>query len=133
MGLWFVVLWVLSVQYGEVDAFFDWLKKPAPAPAPPQESIATILLHGETPSFEMSVVDEKFLAEAKQMELSPMDSCHFRVSIMRMTSYFQEFHDQLITGNIKCMSSQFSVYNAIYNTYCFKAVCRQIHLNRTKI
>ncbi|XP_059391728.1 protein brambleberry-like isoform X3 [Carassius carassius] len=81
MGLWFVVLWVLSVQYGEVDAFFDWLEKPAPAPAPapPQESIATILLHGETPAFEMSVVDEKFLAEAKQMELSPLDSCHFRV------------------------------------------------------
>ncbi|RXN04590.1 brambleberry-like protein [Labeo rohita] len=43
------------------------------------ESIAPILLHGETPAFEMSVVDEKFLAEAKQMELSPLDSCHFRV------------------------------------------------------
>ncbi|XP_050955459.1 protein brambleberry [Labeo rohita] len=83
MGLWFVMLWVLSMQYGEVDAFFDWLNKPAPAPtpapAPPQESIAPILLHGETPAFEMSVVDEKFLAEAKQMELSPLDSCHFRV------------------------------------------------------
>uniref|UniRef100_A0A9J8C507 Brambleberry n=1 Tax=Cyprinus carpio carpio TaxID=630221 RepID=A0A9J8C507_CYPCA len=79
MGLWFVMLWVLSVQYGEVDAFFDWLQKPAPTPAPPQESIAPILLHGETPPFEMSVVDEKFLAEAKQMELSPLDSCHFRV------------------------------------------------------
>uniref|UniRef100_A0A8C1U2T4 Brambleberry n=1 Tax=Cyprinus carpio TaxID=7962 RepID=A0A8C1U2T4_CYPCA len=79
MGLWFVMLWVLSVQYGEVDAFFDWLQKPAPTPAPPPESIAPILLHGETPPFEMSVVDEKFLAEAKQMELSPLDSCHFRV------------------------------------------------------
>ncbi|XP_059402316.1 protein brambleberry-like isoform X1 [Carassius carassius] len=83
MGLWFVMLWVFSMQYGEVDAFFDWLKKsaqaPDPAPAPPEETIAPILLHGETPAFEMSVVDEKFLAEAKQMELSPLDSCHFRV------------------------------------------------------
>lgn len=94
MGRWFVMLWLLSMQYGEVDAFFDWLKEPAPAPAPPQESIAPILLHGETPAFEMSVVDEKFLAEAKQMELSPLDSCHFRVSTMRMASYFQEFHNQ---------------------------------------
>ncbi|XP_016094067.1 protein brambleberry [Sinocyclocheilus grahami] len=85
MGLWFVMLWVFSMQCGEVDAFFDWLKTSAPAPAPapppppPEETIAPILLHGETPAFEMSVVDEKFLAEAKQMELSPLDSCHFRV------------------------------------------------------
>lgn len=95
MGLWFV-MWLLSIQYGEVDAFFDWLNKPAPAPAPdpPQESIAPILLHGETPAFEMSVVDEKFLVEAKQMELSPLDSCHFQVSTMYMACYFQEFHNQ---------------------------------------
>ncbi|KTG46222.1 hypothetical protein cypCar_00014491 [Cyprinus carpio] len=79
MGLWFVMLWVFSMQFGEVHAFFDWLKKSAPAPAPPEETIAPVLLHGETPAFEMSVVDEKFLAEAKQMELSPLDSCHFRV------------------------------------------------------
>ncbi|XP_051739533.1 protein brambleberry isoform X1 [Ctenopharyngodon idella] len=81
MAPWFVMLWLLSMQYGEVDAFFDWLKKPepAPAPAPPPEPVASILLQGETPAFEMSVVDEKFLAEAKQMELSPLDSCHFRV------------------------------------------------------
>ncbi len=86
------------MQYGEVDAFFNWLKEPAPASAPPQESIAPILLHGETPAFEMSVVDEKFLAEAKQMELSPLDSCHFRVSTMCMASYFQEFHNQQSTN-----------------------------------
>ncbi|XP_056307857.1 protein brambleberry isoform X2 [Danio aesculapii] len=80
MALWFVLLWVSSLQYAEVEAFFDWLKKADPAPtAPPAESIVPILLHGETPAFEMSVVDEKFLAEAKQMELSPLDSCHFRV------------------------------------------------------
>lgn len=84
MAPWFVMLWLLSMQYGEVDAFFDWLKKPepAPAPAPPPEPVASILLQGETPAFEMSVVDEKFLAEAKQMELSPLDSCHFRVRAM---------------------------------------------------
>lgn len=80
MALWFVLLWVSSLQYAEVEAFFDWLKKADPAPTPPPaESIVPILLHGEAPAFEMSVVDEKFLAEAKQMELSPLDSCHFRV------------------------------------------------------
>lgn len=79
MALWFVLLLVSSTQYAEVEAFFDWLKADPAPPAPPAESIVPILLHGETPAFEMSVVDEKFLAEAKQMELSPLDSCHFRV------------------------------------------------------
>ncbi|XP_052453876.1 protein brambleberry isoform X4 [Carassius gibelio] len=99
MGLWFVVLWVLSVQYGGVDAFFDWLKKPAPAPAPPQESIDTILLHGETPAFEMSVVDEKFLAEAKQMELSPLDSCHFREGQTELREMTAASLDKLLEGH----------------------------------
>lgn len=67
-----------SMQCGQVDAFFDWLKKAEPAPAPPKEPVAPVLPQGDVP-FEMSVVDEKFLAEAKQMELSPLDSCHFRV------------------------------------------------------
>ncbi|KAJ8389033.1 hypothetical protein AAFF_G00124300 [Aldrovandia affinis] len=34
---------------------------------------------GDTPPFEMSLADEKFLAEARQMELSPLDSCHYGV------------------------------------------------------
>ncbi len=93
MGCWFVMLWVLSVQYGEVDAFFEWLKEPAPAPAPTPESIAPIQLHGETPAFEMSVVDEKLLAEAKQMELSPLDSCHFQVTTHTVYGIFKEFHN----------------------------------------
>ncbi len=83
----------VSVQYGEVDAFFEWLKEPAPAPAPTQESIAPIQLHGETPAFEMSVVDEKLLAEAKQMELSPLDSCHFQVTTHTLYGIFKEFHN----------------------------------------
>ncbi|KAI1888808.1 hypothetical protein AGOR_G00172560 [Albula goreensis] len=45
---------------------------PPPVPAPP-------IPEGYTPPFEMSLADEKFLAEAKQMELSPLDSCHYRV------------------------------------------------------
>ncbi|XP_055048607.2 protein brambleberry [Misgurnus anguillicaudatus] len=79
MGLWLLFLWMSSMQYSQVDAFFDWLNKPEPAPAPPKEPLAPVLPHGDAPAFEMNVADEKFLAEAKQMELSPLDSCHFRV------------------------------------------------------
>lgn len=95
MGLWFVMLCLLSMQCGEVEAFFDWLKKPEPEPAPPPEPVSSILLQGETPAFEMSVVDEKFLAEAKQMELSPLDSCHFRVSLCALASPYKTYsaHD----------------------------------------
>ncbi|KAA0724088.1 Protein brambleberry [Triplophysa tibetana] len=78
MGFWLLMLWVSSMQYGQVDAFFDWLKKAEPAPAPKQP-VAPVLTQGDVPAFEMSVADEKFLAEAKQMELSPLDSCHFQV------------------------------------------------------
>ncbi|TRY85900.1 hypothetical protein DNTS_011921 [Danionella cerebrum] len=79
MARWFVLLWVCGLQ--NVDAFFDWLKtpEPKPAPSPTSESITPILLQREAPPFEISIIDEKFLAEAKQMELSPLDSCHFRV------------------------------------------------------
>jgi len=91
MGLWFVMLWVLSMQYGEVEAFFDWLKKPEPAPAPAPEPVSSILLQGDTPAFEISVVDEKFLAEAKQMDLSPLDSCHFRVSLCALVLPYKTY------------------------------------------
>ncbi|XP_029904861.1 protein brambleberry [Myripristis murdjan] len=69
---------MLALQCRAVSGLFDWLKETqappaAPKPAAPQPPA------GDTPPFEMSVADEKFLAEAKQMELSPLDSCHYRV------------------------------------------------------
>ncbi|XP_072527951.1 protein brambleberry [Salminus brasiliensis] len=78
---WTLLVFVLGTQCGIADAFFDWMKKAAPAPAsvPPAAPSAQSLLQGDVPPFEMSVVDEKFLAEAKQMDLSPLDSCHFKV------------------------------------------------------
>ncbi|XP_062308838.1 protein brambleberry [Osmerus eperlanus] len=58
-------------------AFFDWMKRPAaPSPSPPP---APVQPGGDAPPFEMMVSDEKFLVEAKQMELSPLDSCHYMV------------------------------------------------------
>ncbi|KAI4905641.1 hypothetical protein NFI96_011325, partial [Prochilodus magdalenae] len=77
-----LVPWVLLVYLcGRADGFFDWMKKaePVPAPVPPAAPPAQSVLQGDAPPFEMNVADEKFLAEAKQMDLSPLDSCHFRV------------------------------------------------------
>ncbi|XP_066525913.1 protein brambleberry isoform X2 [Hoplias malabaricus] len=78
---WMLLVYVLDVHCGRADAFFEWMKKaaPDPTPVPPAVPPATLVLQGDAPPFEMGVADEKFLAEAKQMELSPLDSCHFRV------------------------------------------------------
>ncbi|KAK5930350.1 hypothetical protein CgunFtcFv8_026589 [Champsocephalus gunnari] len=67
-----------------VSGLFDWLKggsapkaaaaAAAAAPPPPPPDAA------EVPAqFEMVTADERFLAEAKQMEISPLDGCHYKV------------------------------------------------------
>lgn len=64
-----------------VSGLFDWLKggsapKAAAAAAPPPPPEAA-----EVPAqFEMVTADERFLAEAKQMEISPLDGCHYKVN-----------------------------------------------------
>ncbi|MEQ2199718.1 hypothetical protein XENOCAPTIV_009391 [Xenoophorus captivus] len=62
-----------------VSGLFEWVRitQPPPATAPPPP-VAPALLAKDAP-FEMVTIDEKFLAEAKQLELSPLDSCHYRV------------------------------------------------------
>nr|XP_033466921.1 protein brambleberry isoform X2 [Epinephelus lanceolatus] len=73
---------ILACQCPAVSGLFEWLKgataPPAAAPPPPLTAKVPALLAKDA-QFEMSTADEKFLAEAKQMELSPLDSCHYRV------------------------------------------------------
>ncbi|XP_028814679.1 protein brambleberry isoform X2 [Denticeps clupeoides] len=79
---WGLLLWVLAGHFGSAAAFFGWMKKAAPDPAPTPSAAANVhqnLPLAEPPPFEIAVADDKILAEAKQMELSPLDSCHFRV------------------------------------------------------
>lgn len=70
-----------------VSGLFEWLRQserrsppPPPAAAPPPASVAPTLLAKEA-RFEMVIADEKFLAEAKHMEISPLDSCHYGVCL----------------------------------------------------
>ncbi|XP_076158337.1 protein brambleberry [Alosa pseudoharengus] len=77
LALWSLLL-VICTQCGTVGALFDWLKEtPTPTPAPPPVGPAAV--PNDPPTFEMRVVDEKFLAEGNMMQLSPLDSCHLRV------------------------------------------------------
>ncbi|KAM9495788.1 protein brambleberry-like isoform 1-T2 [Clarias gariepinus] len=77
---WMLLVCVLALC-GEADAFFEWMKKPAPAPpsVPPAIPSHPTAVRSDASPFEMSVTDEKILAEAKLLDISPLDSCHFRV------------------------------------------------------
>ncbi|XP_061883484.1 protein brambleberry [Entelurus aequoreus] len=62
----------------------ELLPPPAAEPLPPAAQLSTVILAKDAP-FEMATADEKFLAEAKQMALSPLDTCHQRV-VSRLTA-----------------------------------------------
>ncbi|XP_034533236.1 protein brambleberry [Notolabrus celidotus] len=66
-----------------VSGLFEWMRQKeappaAPAPAPALPPVSPALLAKDA-QFEMATADEKFLSEAKDMEISPLDSCHYRV------------------------------------------------------
>ncbi|TDH08900.1 hypothetical protein EPR50_G00102690 [Perca flavescens] len=87
--LYFLLISILACQCPAVSGLFEWLKEagapPAAAatpPAPPAAAAAAAVvpaLLAKDAKFEMAATDERFLSEAKQMELSPLDSCHFKV------------------------------------------------------
>ncbi|KAM7409302.1 hypothetical protein PAMA_000991 [Pampus argenteus] len=78
--LYFLLIGLLACQCPAVSALFEWLRRtdhPPAAPPPPAAAAPAILTkHAQ---FEITTADEKFLAEAKQLELSPLDGCHHRV------------------------------------------------------
>nr|XP_020492939.1 protein brambleberry-like [Labrus bergylta] len=62
-----------------VSGLFEWLRQTdAPSKAAAHPPVAPALLAKDA-KFEMATADEKFLSEAKHMEISPLDSCHYRV------------------------------------------------------
>jgi hypothetical protein len=83
MGLILLLVCVLASRCGPVSGLFDWLKQTQPgAPV-----LVPGLPEGDAQPFEMTVADEKFLAEAKNMELSTLDSCHYRVMCWTVILY----------------------------------------------
>ncbi|XP_057698178.1 protein brambleberry isoform X2 [Corythoichthys intestinalis] len=77
-----VVLGILASWFPEVCGLFEWLRQSelpptAELPPPPGDLSPAILV--KDVQFEISTADEKFLAEAKRMELSLLDRCHHRV------------------------------------------------------
>ena len=78
-----LLICTLACQCPIVSGLFEWLRQvetPPPTVAPPPATVVTALLEKDA-QFEMATVDEKFLAEAKYMEITPLDSCHYRVNL----------------------------------------------------
>ncbi|XP_056270514.1 protein brambleberry isoform X2 [Pseudoliparis swirei] len=81
-----LLICMLACWSPAVNGLFEWLKgteAPPPAPqaaaAPPPSAAEVPALLEKDARFEMTTVDERFLAESKLMELSPLDSCHYRL------------------------------------------------------
>ncbi|KAM8744670.1 protein brambleberry [Acanthopagrus schlegelii] len=74
---------LLACQCPTVSGLFEWLRQtetPLTAAAPPPPAAAEVpALLARDAQFEMATADEKFLAEAKNMEISPLDSCNYKV------------------------------------------------------
>ncbi len=79
--LCFLLISMLACQCPAVSGLFEWLKRTEAPPAAPPPPAAAPALVAKDAQFEMATADEKFLAEAKQMEISPLDSCHYRVKL----------------------------------------------------
>ncbi|XP_033821073.2 protein brambleberry [Periophthalmus magnuspinnatus] len=96
-----------------VCGLFEWMRKTESGPAPSQPAASSSAASSSVASssvasssvasssalltkdaqFEMALVDEKFLAEAKQMQLSPLDSCHHKV-VARLKSSCESLSEE---------------------------------------
>uniref|UniRef100_A0A3B3ZLP6 Protein brambleberry n=1 Tax=Periophthalmus magnuspinnatus TaxID=409849 RepID=A0A3B3ZLP6_9GOBI len=86
-----------------VCGLFEWMRKTESGPASSQPAASSSAASSSAASssalltkdaqFEMALVDETFLAEAKQMQLSPLDSCHHKV-VARLKSSCESLSEE---------------------------------------
>lgn len=82
-----LLIGTLLCQPPSSSGLFDWLRRaeaPPPVAEPPQPAEVLPAPLAKDAPFEMATADEKFLAEAKHLEISPLESCHYRVRIITL-------------------------------------------------
>lgn len=82
-----LLIGTLVYQPLTASGLFEWLRRaeaPPPAEEPPQPADLLPAPLAKDARFEMATADEKFLAEAKHFEISPLESCHYRVRIVTL-------------------------------------------------
>ncbi|XP_015247338.1 PREDICTED: protein brambleberry-like isoform X1 [Cyprinodon variegatus] len=86
-----ITVWMLACP--AVSGLFEWLRTSQPPPAETTTTPVAPAVLAKDARFEMMTADEKFLAEAKQLELSPLDSCHYRV-VARLRSSCESLSEE---------------------------------------
>ncbi|XP_062987441.1 protein brambleberry-like [Elgaria multicarinata webbii] len=110
-------LFLLLLLLGAVvpsSGFFGWLtRSAAPVAAPdPTASDSTAVPDPKSlshVSFEMTTADERFLAEARQLDLSPLDSCHHKVIAQLRSSCTELTEEELAKLGVSLFNCQASV------------------------
>lgn len=112
-GRWtFFLLPMFLSSIGPSSGLFGWLfrkdsskKIPTPVPA---DSVADQKALPNAP-FEMTTVDEKFLAETRHLSLSPLDSCHLKVVSQLQASCTDMSEEELAKLGVALFNCQASV------------------------
>nr|XP_028594376.1 protein brambleberry-like [Podarcis muralis] len=107
---WAFCLSLLLLLVAPSSGFFGWLtrsgtpeKAPVP-PAPPPDPA-----HLSHVPFEMTTADERFLAEARRLDLSPLDSCHHKVVAQLRSSCTDLTEEELAKLGVSLFNCQASV------------------------
>ncbi|XP_043394900.1 protein brambleberry isoform X1 [Chelonia mydas] len=101
---------LLSLLFAPSSGFFGWLRQgaapgrdPVPlTPAPDSRSLSNA-------PFEMTTGDERFLAEARHLDLSPLDSCHHKVIAQIHSSCTDLSEEELAKLGVSLFNCQASV------------------------
>ncbi|KAJ7338213.1 hypothetical protein JRQ81_010907 [Phrynocephalus forsythii] len=111
LGCWALLfLLLLLPATAPAFGFFSWLTRPAtPAPAPPEPTAAPGPGNHPPVPFEMTTADEKFLAEAQRLHLSPLDSCHHQVMAQLRSSCTDLTEEELAKLGVSLFNCQASV------------------------
>nr|XP_060628765.1 protein brambleberry-like [Anolis sagrei ordinatus] len=104
-----VLPFFLLLLIGPCLGFFGWLSrspKPTPVPDPDPAPDPRNLQHV---AFEMTTSDERFLAEAHQLHLSPLDSCHHKVIAQLRSSCTDLTEEELAKLGVSLFNCQAGV------------------------
>ncbi|XP_069075116.1 protein brambleberry-like [Pleurodeles waltl] len=107
----FLLLLAFLSIVGPSSGFFGWFlrKDTAKKPTPEFDDTVTDLKTLPNAPFEMITVDEKFLAETRHLNLSPLDSCHLKVVSQLQASCTDLSEEELAKLGVALFNCQASV------------------------
>ncbi|XP_034980347.1 protein brambleberry-like [Zootoca vivipara] len=101
---------LLLLVVSSTSGFFSWLARSGTPESPPVPPAPTPdPAHLPHVPFEMTIADERFLAEARRLDLSPLDSCHHKVVAQLQSSCTDLTEEELAKLGVSLFNCQASV------------------------